>query len=81
MCTEICDGAGAGLCDGASSTCCSFFFFFFFFFFGLSTRYSMCANEKHALLFHLESLYFGDDYVKYPDTFNPLSVHRNTWFI
>ena len=23
MCTEICDGAGAGICDGAPSTCSS----------------------------------------------------------
>ena len=29
MCREICDGAGAGICDGAPSTCSSFFFFFF----------------------------------------------------
>ena len=41
MCTEICDGAGAGISDGAPSTCsifyyfvfCFVFFFFFFFFF------------------------------------------------
>ena len=25
MCAEICDGAGAGICDGASSTCSSYF--------------------------------------------------------
>ena len=23
MCTEICDGAGAGICDGSPSTCSS----------------------------------------------------------
>ena len=24
MCTQICDGAGTGICDGAPSTCSSF---------------------------------------------------------
>ena len=24
ICTEICDGAGAGICDGAASTCSSY---------------------------------------------------------
>ena len=28
MCTEICDGADAGICDGAPSTCSSFVFIF-----------------------------------------------------
>ena len=25
MCTEICDGTGAGICDGSPLTCSSFF--------------------------------------------------------
>ena len=29
MCREICDSAGAGICDGAPSTCSSFFLFLF----------------------------------------------------
>ena len=28
MCTEICNGAGAGICDGAPSTCSGFIFKF-----------------------------------------------------
>ena len=27
MCRELCDGAGAGICDGAPSTCSSLFYF------------------------------------------------------
>ena len=30
MCTDICDGAGAGICDGAPSTCSRFLLFVFF---------------------------------------------------
>ena len=29
MCTEICDGAGVGICDSAPSTCSSFIYFSF----------------------------------------------------
>ena len=29
MCTEICDGAGARICDGSPSTCSTFIFIFF----------------------------------------------------
>ena len=29
MCRELCDGAGAGICDGALSTCSSLKLFFF----------------------------------------------------
>ena len=29
MCTEICDGTGAGICDGVTSTCSSYYYYHF----------------------------------------------------
>ena len=33
MCAEICNGAGAGICNGAPLTCTSYIFFFFYYYY------------------------------------------------
>ena len=45
MCTEICDGAGAGICDDAPSTCSSFILFYYLFVCFLFFFFSL---RKHA---------------------------------
>ena len=44
MCMEICDGAGAGICDGAPSTYSSFIYF--------CTRAKCCNMTEHAFILY-----------------------------
>ena len=49
MCTEICDGAGAGICDGAPSTCSSFHLTLVLFICSLFRSIRVCEKGKRKV--------------------------------
>ena len=47
MCTEICDSVGAGICDGAPSTCSSSIYFF------LNSANLICRDTDISHIFRI----------------------------
>ena len=73
MCTEICDGAGAGICDGVPSTCSSYVYVFLFLIFFIKAdvvgTHLNCLNKSTNNIFAYKDM---DPVTNFFFSYNPV---------